>query len=145
MDSQVWIEFFKDNWLVIVVGLIVLLLVVNLVKTVIKWVFVLAIVASLIIYSGYTINDINDTIATVKDDGVNKLKDEALKVMKDEATEAKFTQNKDGSFLIETPNLKVTGAANEDKVKVSLRGLSLGEWSRSEAMNSFIQDAKKNK
>lgn len=37
MDTQVWIEFLKQNWLVIAIALIILFIVLNVVRTVIKW------------------------------------------------------------------------------------------------------------
>ncbi|WP_138495251.1 hypothetical protein [Paenibacillus pinistramenti] len=141
-DYQVWVDYFKQNWLIIVVALVALFLVANLVKTVIKWVLILIIAAFLIVYSGVTLNDIGQAVSTVKDQTVDTMKSEALNLMKNEAKEAAFTQNPDGSFTIKTPNLEVTGESGSDKVKVSLHGVSLGEWSRSDTLEAFIQEAK---
>ncbi|SDF14366.1 hypothetical protein SAMN04488542_10679 [Fontibacillus panacisegetis] len=144
MDFQVWSEFFKQNWLVIVGALVVLFLVVNFVKTVIKWVLVLAIVASVIIYSGISLKDIGNAVTTVTDQAVSISKSEALKMMKNEAKDAKLTQNNDGSYTITTPNLEVTGETGSDKVQVTFRGVSLGEWSMNDTLQAFITEAKRN-
>lgn len=140
-DYHVWADYIKDNWLIIVIALIALFLVANLVKTVIKWVLMIVIIAFIVVYSGISLNDIGGAVTTVKDQTVSTMKEEALGLMIKEAKEAEFKRNPDGSFIITTPNLEVSGAANADKVKVSMHGVSLGEWSRSDTLNKFIQQA----
>lgn len=144
MDVQVWTEFLQENWLVIVVALVILFLVLNFVKTLVKWALVLVIAAFIIIYSGITLKDIGDAVTTVKDQAVSISQSEAMNMMKNEAKEAKFTKNADGSFTIKTPNLEVNGTPGSDKVKVMFRGVSLGEWSVNSTLESFIQEAKQN-
>ncbi|MNE49785.1 hypothetical protein D3C80_1443270 [compost metagenome] len=134
----------KQNWLVIVVALVILFFVVNFVKTVIKWVLVLVIAASVIIYSGISLKDIGEAVSTVKEQALNVSQAEVLKVMKNEAKEAKLTQNSDGSYTITTPNLEVTGQTGSDKVKVTFHGVSLGEWSMNDTLEAFITEAKRN-
>lgn len=144
LDLQVWTEFIKQNWLVIVVALVMLFLILNFVKTVVKWALVLVIAAFVIIYSGISLKDIGDAVSTVKEQAVETSKTEVLKMMKNEAAEAKMTQNPDGTFTITTPNLEVTGTENADKVKVMFRGVSMGEWKVSDTLEAFIQEAKRN-
>ncbi|WP_019635881.1 hypothetical protein [Paenibacillus fonticola] len=144
MDLQVWTEFLKQNWLVIVVALVVLFLILNLVKTVVKWALVIVIAAFIVIYSGITLKDIGDAVNTVKDQAVEISKSEVLNVMRKEAKEAQWVQNEDGTFTITTPNLEVTGTPGSDKVKVTFRGVSLGEWKMSDALETFVQEAKRN-
>ena len=143
MDVQVWIDYAKQNWVLILVALAALFLIANLVKTVIKWVFIVAIAAFLIIYSGISIKDLGSAVTTVKNETLSTMQSEAMDMMTNEAKDAKFEQHSDGSFVITTPNLKVTGEAGSDKVKVSLRGIPLGEWSRSDALDRFIEEAKR--
>lgn len=143
-DLQVWTEFLKENWLVIVVALVILFLVINFVKTVVKWALVLVIAAFIIIYSGITLKDIGEAVSTVKEQAVNISKTEVLNMMKNEAKDAKLTQNPDGTFTITTPNLEVAGQAGSDKVKVTFRDVSLGEWSINDTLEAFIQEAKRN-
>lgn len=144
MDVQVWIDLFKEHWVVFVVALIALLLVINLVRTVIKWVLVLGIAAFIVIYSGISIKDISQAVTTATNDTMSTMKNEAINVMKNEAKDAKMQKNADGSFVIKTPNLEVSGQPGSDKVKVVFRGVSLGEWSRGEALDSFLLEAQKN-
>ena len=144
LGYQVWIEFLKQNWLVIIVALVILFLILNFVKTVVRWVLILVIAASVIIYSGISLKDISEAVSTVKDQAVSATQSEVLNMMKNEAEEAKLTQNPDGTFTITTPNLEVTGTANSDKVKVKFRGVSLGQWSMNTTLEAFIQEAQRN-
>jgi hypothetical protein len=143
MDTQVWSQFIRENWLVIVIALVLLFAVVNLVKTVLKWAIAIIIVAGLFIYSGVTMDQIGEAVNKVKDGTVDTLKSEAQEVMLKEAKEAKYSANADGTFTITSPNIEVRGAAGEDKVEVTFRGVSLGKWSISGTMQSFIEEARK--
>ncbi len=144
MDIQVWTEFLQENWLVIVVALVILFLVINFVKTVVKWALVLIIAAFIIVYSGISLKDIGEAVTTVKEQAVSISKSEALNMMKNEAKDAKLTQNADGTFTITTPNLEVTGKMGDDKAKVSFHGVSLGEWTVNDTLEAFIQEAVRN-
>ncbi|AKG37835.1 hypothetical protein [Paenibacillus durus] len=143
MDTQVWSQFIRENWLVIVIALVLLFAVVNLVKTVLKWAIVIVIIGGLLVYSGVTIDQIGNAVSKVKEETVGTLKNEAQQVMLKEARDAVYTANSDGTFTITTPNIEVKGRAGEDKVNVTFRGVSLGQWSVNETVKSFIEEARK--
>lgn len=142
---EIWFEFIKQNWLVFLIALIVLLAIVSFVKTMIKWALVVVIVAAVAVYSGITWDDVNHAVTTVKDETVQKLKDQALVSMMEEAKKATFKSNEDGTFTVKSPNLELTGTPNSDKVKLSFNGVSLGEWSMNETIRQFVKEAKQNK
>ncbi|RUT48718.1 hypothetical protein EJP82_01940 [Paenibacillus anaericanus] len=146
MDVQVWIEFLKENWLVIVVALVVLFLILNFVKTVVKWALVLVIAAFIIIYSGLSLKDLSSAVSVVTEQATSIGKDQVLNVMKSRAKDAKFTQNSDGTFIItiSNPDVEVTGTIGGDKVKVVSHGISLGEWTVDDTVEAFIQEATRN-
>ncbi|KAA9008689.1 hypothetical protein F4V43_00395 [Paenibacillus spiritus] len=142
-DTQVWSQFLRENWIIIAVALVLLFAVINLVKTMLKWAIVILIVAGLFIYSGITIDQIGGAVSKVTDGTVDTLKTEAQEVMLKEARDAVYTSNGDGTFVITTPNLKVTGAAGDDKVNVTFRGVSLGKWNVTDTLKGFIDEARK--
>ena len=144
MDPAVWSQFIRENWLVIVIALVLLFAVVNLVKTVLKWAIVIIIVVGLFIYSGVTMDQIGSAVNKVTDGTVSTLKSEAQEVMLKEAQDAVYTSGGDGTFTITTPNLEVKGSADEDKVEVIFRGVSLGKWSVTDTTKAFIDEARKN-
>ncbi|WP_342663181.1 ATPase [Paenibacillus assamensis] len=145
MDIQMdtLFEFIKQNWLLFLIALIVLLVIISFVKTMIKWALVVVIVAGVAVYSGVTWKDIDQVVTTVKDETVAKLKDQAIQAMKDEASKATYERNKDGSYTVKTPSLELKGQAGSTKVHVSLGGVSLGEWESTEMIRQFIEGAKK--
>ena len=74
MDTQVWIEFLKQNWLVIAIALIVLFIVLNVVRTVIKWALAVLIIVGLLVYSGISLDKIGEVVTTVKEETVDTIK-----------------------------------------------------------------------
>jgi|DewCreStandDraft_2_1066082.scaffolds.fasta_scaffold12809_3 hypothetical protein len=44
------IDFIQDRWLIIVLALIGIIIIVKLVRSIVKWLFIIAIVAALFIY-----------------------------------------------------------------------------------------------
>lgn len=144
MDTQVWLEFLKQNWLVIAVALIVLFIVVNLVKTVIKWALVILIIGGLLIYSGISLDKIGEVVTTVKNETVDTVKTEAMNMMMKEAKEAKYTSNGDGTYTVKSPNLELKGKSGSKEVEVTFRGMPVGKWDLNETIKDFIGQAKKN-
>lgn len=144
LDTQVWLEFLKQNWLVIAVALIVLFIVVNLVKTVIKWLLVVLIVGGLLIYSGVTLDQIGEVVTTVKNETVDTVKAEVMNLMVKEAKEAKYTSNGDGTFTIKAPNLELKGEKGSKEVDITFRGMPIGKWDMNETIQEYIDQAQNN-
>ncbi|GAB6927152.1 hypothetical protein JCM10914A_11350 [Paenibacillus sp. JCM 10914] len=144
MDTQVWIEFLKQNWLVIAIGLVVLFIVLNVVRTVVKWALAVLIIAGLLIYSGISLDKIGEVVSTVKDETVDTIKTEAMNMMMKEAKEAKYTSNEDGTYTVKAPNLELVGSSTSREVEVSFRGVPVGKWDINDTIQGFINDARNN-
>ncbi|CAM3611317.1 MULTISPECIES: ATPase [Saccharibacillus] len=145
MNTEVWIEFARQNWLILLIALVAVWLVINLIKTMIKWAIAIVIVVALIVYSGVSLDQIQHTVTDVKNEAVAKLQGEALNMLKDEAAEAVFDSGADGSFTVKTTSLKLEGRPNASTVKVTYRGIALGEWERGEQVNALIRAAQSRK
>ncbi|NBD26218.1 hypothetical protein [Paenibacillus glycinis] len=139
-DTDTWVQFFKDNWLFLVIALVVLFIVVRIVKTVVKWLIVVAILAGVVIYSGYSLEDVKSIGTKVAD----SVKQEAISAMAGEAQDATFTNNGDGTFTVKTKNLELNGTPGDGEVKVSFRGASLGTWKIDATIQALIDQAKQN-
>lgn len=139
-DFDTWTTFFKEHWLVLVVALIVLFLIVRIVKTVVKWAIVAVIVIGLVVYSGYSMDDLKDIGSKV----ASTVKQEAVSAMVGEAKDATFVSNADGTFSVKTNNVELTGKPGDKEVAVSFRGASLGKWEIDSTIQSFIDQAKQN-
>jgi hypothetical protein len=143
-DMETWVQFFKDKWLFLLIALIVLFIVLRIVKTVIKWLVVVVIIAGVIVYSGYSLEDLKSIGSTIGTKVAESVKQEAVTAMAGEAKDAKYTSNGDGTFTITTKNLELIGAPGDNEVKVSFRGTPLGTWKIDDAIQSLIDQAKKN-
>lgn len=144
MNTQVWSDFLQQNWLIIVIALIVLFVVLGLVKTMVKWAIAIIIVIALVVYSGVSLEKIKDVVNDVTTETVDTLKSEAMNLMMKESKEAKYKADAAGNFTITTPNLELKGEKGKDKVDVSLRGVSLGKWKINDTVQSFINESKAN-
>lgn len=139
-------SFVQDQWLVIAGAVIVLLLVVKLVKTAIKWAVILAIVAGVLVYGA----NYKDTLTSIKDAVVetatstvaDSIKQQAADAIKNEAKEAKFTSNPDGSYTIKSKSVQVEGKPGSDTVKVTIAGQTFNM--KADALQAFVEQAKKN-
>jgi len=138
LDTDAWLTFLQDNWIVIAVAIVAILLVMKLVKTVLKWVLVAAIVIGIATYGGFSIDDIKEAGAKVTDEA----KDQAIKAMAGEANEATYTANDDGSYTIKTKNLELNGVPNSGEVSVKFRGISLGTWDLQGEVRDFVVKAR---
>lgn len=145
MNIEVIKEFVMQNWLVIVVALIILFFVLNVVKTVLKWAIAIIIIAALLIYSGISIDQIKQTVSDVQSSTMDTLKKEATNIMVKEASKATYAKGQDGQFTITSPNVEIKGTAGSNKVNVTLRGISLGEWNLdNETIRTFVEQARGN-
>ncbi|WP_141500168.1 hypothetical protein [Paenibacillus luteus] len=139
-DLDTWTAFFKEHWLVLVIALIVLLIIVRIVKTVLKWALVAAIVLGLVVYSGYSMDDLKEIGTKVAD----TVKQEAINAMVGEAKDATFVNNGDGTFTVKTKNVELSGEPGVNEVAVSFRGTQLGKWEIDSTIQTFIDKAKQN-
>jgi len=144
-DSEAWSQFIQDHWIVVAAVLLAIIVVVKVVKTVVKWVLVAAIVIGFAVYGGYNIEDLKEVGSKVSEVGskvTDELKDQAIKTMAGEASEAKYVDNADGSYTITTSNLELDGVPNSGKVSVKLRGVSLGTWDMEGQVRDFVSQAR---
>lgn len=140
-------SFAQDQWPIIAGAVVVLLIIVKLVKTAVKWAIILAIAAGLLVYG----SNYKDTLGSIKDAVVetasgtvaDSLKREAAKAIQDEAKEAKYTANADGSFTIKSKSVQVTGKPGDQTVVVTVAGQTF-HMKMVDAVSAFIEQAKKN-
>ena len=89
-DLETWKQFLTDRWYVLVIALIALLIVIKIVKTVVKWLLVAVIVIGVLLYSGYSLEDLRvdklkELGAQITEQAAAALKREALEAMAGEA------------------------------------------------------------
>lgn len=134
------ITFLQERWFVIAAALVILFIIMNVVKTVLKWVIVLALIAGVLFYGANYIGDLDSLSTQV----IATVKNEAIKAMAGEAKDANYEVSKEGAFVITSNNLKLEGTAGSNEAKLSYRGKSLGTIKIDETIQTFITEAKKN-
>lgn len=139
-DTETWTTFLKDNWMVIAIALVVLFLIIRIVKTVVKWAVVAVVVIGLILYSGYSLDDVKE-IGTKVMAGV---KEEALNAMVGDAKDAEYTINDDGTYTVKTDSIELKGEVGASEVKVSLHGAPYITFQLEGVIQTFIDQAKQN-
>ncbi|WP_246070689.1 hypothetical protein [Paenibacillus kobensis] len=139
-DTDTWQTFLQDNWLVLALALVALLVVVRIVKTFVKWALVAVILVGVVMYSGYTLDDVKSIGTKVTD----SVKQEAIAAMAGEAKDATYTANDDGSFTVKTSNLELTGKPGEAEVEVKFRGTKIGSLKIDDTIRTLIDTAKSN-
>ncbi|TYP71360.1 hypothetical protein [Paenibacillus methanolicus] len=140
-----WAQFFQDNWFVLVIALVVLWLVIRIVRTVVKWLIVAVIIVGIIVYSGYTLDDLKSIdLKEIGSTITDKFKEQAISAMAGEAKEATFTNNADGTFTVKSKNVELTGTPGAGEVKVKFQGNALGTWKIDDAIQALITQAKTN-
>jgi len=154
-DWETWLTFIQERWYVLVIGLIILLIVVNVVKTVAKWGLIVLIVLGLIMYSGYTLDDVKNIGTELVTSGIEELKEigskvadnvkqDALDAMVEEAKSATYAAGKDGSYTVTTSSLVVSGQTGSDEVSISLKGAPAFKVKSNDTIAEFIAQAQKN-
>lgn len=139
--------FLADKWFIVAIALLLVILIVKVVKTVIKWLIIVVIIAGVLVYGGNyeaTFNQIKDTLVDmagqVADSQIQKT---VWNAIEKEAKEAQYTSNPDGSFTIQTKSLKLEGRDGSADVKVTVLGQSFNLKVDS-AVRKFIDQAKQN-
>ncbi|CAG7616355.1 hypothetical protein PAESOLCIP111_01896 [Paenibacillus solanacearum] len=135
--------FLAERWYIILGALIVLFLVIKIVKTVIKWVIVLAIVAGLFFYGASYKDQLLELGTTVGAKVAAEAKTQAMNAIGQEVKEAKYSQNADGSFTIMTKSVKVEGKPGAAEVQVTFMNQTF-TVKVDDMVKTFIEQAKKN-
>lgn len=135
--------FLQERWYIVAIVIIVLFLVVRIVKTVVKWAIVLALLAGLWFYGASYKDKLMEMGSTVVNSAVNEIKDQAVKAVANEAKEAKYTVNPDGSFAVMTKSVKVEGKPGSSEVKVTFMNQTF-TMNADGAIKALIEEAKKN-
>ena len=146
-DLETWKQFLSERWYVLVIALVVMLIIIKIVKTVVKWLLVAAIVIGVLLYSGYSLEDLRvdrlkELGEQLREQAVTTLTREVLEAMSGEASNAVYTAGEDGTFTVKSSSLVITGKIGEEEVSVSYLGAPLGRVKVDETIESFIGRAK---
>ncbi|MCP3774698.1 hypothetical protein NLX71_15505 [Paenibacillus sp. MZ04-78.2] len=143
MEVDFVTAFLSERWYVLVGALIVLFLVIKVVKTVIKWALVLAILAGLIWYGASYKDQLLELGTTVGAKVAAEVKNQMVKAITDEVKEAKYSQNADGSYTVSTRTVQLEGKSGSSDVQVTFMNQTF-TMKLDDVLKGFIDQAKKN-
>lgn len=132
-------SFLQDRWFVIVAAIVILFIVIKIVKTVIKWVIVLAVLAGLFFYGA----SYKEQLLNIGTAVTAEVKNQAVKAVTGEMKEAEYKLNPDGSFTVTTKSVRLDGKPGSNEVKVTFMNQTF-TMKVDDVLNGLIEQAKKN-
>lgn len=126
-------DFAQDQWYILAGAGVLLLIVVNVVKTMVKWALV-AVIALGVLFYGANYQD--------------ALKDEVFSAMIGESETAQYSEQADGTFTVTSKSLTIEGKKGSDEVtvyyEIAGKSFKLTSFSLTDEMTKFIEAAKAN-
>jgi hypothetical protein len=142
MESLV--SFLQEQWPYAVAALVAIMLIVRFVKSVIRWLMIVAVGAALVVfflnYDGGSLTEAGKHLA---EKAVSYTKETAVDGLLGEVKEAQYTQQADGTFEVATPNFKLRGALGTSDAVLVVKGQEF-PLQLSEPLKQFIEQAKEN-
>jgi hypothetical protein len=132
-------SFLQERWYIIVAVIILLFIVVRIVKTVIKWVIVLALLGGLYFYGAIY----KDQLINIGSAVTTEAKNQAIKIVTSEINDAQYKLNADGTFTVTTKSVSLDGKPGSSEVKVTFMNQTF-TVQMSDVLNAVIEQAKKN-
>lgn len=135
-----WMEFARDHWWMILIAIVIAVILVRIVKSVLKWLFVLLIAAAILIYGfNYTPDEIREAGSKLAE-AVETTKDKAINAMLGDAGEARFEKTEDG-FRIEGGRFVLEGKDGSGEVVLTSFGQEF-TIELNEQIRAFIENVK---
>ncbi|MFH5181937.1 hypothetical protein ACHHV8_04485 [Paenibacillus sp. TAB 01] len=131
--------FLQERWFIIVAAIVVLFIVIRIVKTVVKWVLVLAVLAGLFFYGA----SYKEQLMNIGTAATAEVKNQAVKVVSGEMKEAQYKQNPDGTFTVMTKSVRLDGQPGSSDVKVTFMNQTF-TMKVDDVLNALIEQAKNN-
>ncbi|WP_249861752.1 hypothetical protein [Paenibacillus konkukensis] len=131
--------FLEERWFVVVAAIVVLFIVVKIVKTLVKWIIVLAVIAGLFFYGA----SYKDKLMEIGTAVTAEAKAQAIKTISGEMKDAQYKQNPDGTFTVTTKSLRIDGNPGANEVKVTFMNQTF-TMKMDDVVNALIEQAKKN-
>jgi hypothetical protein len=134
-----WLQFAQENWVLLAAALIVIIIVINVLKTVAKWLLIVAIIAG-VAYYGF---DYTEKLKEVGGQVMDYALQQAFDYMAGDAENAEYTADDDGGFTIRSEHLTIRGKLGSDEVVITFKGQSF-TLKINDAIQAYIDRAKAN-
>jgi hypothetical protein len=136
-----WAAFVQDKWLLIIIAIVVLFLVMKIMKTFVKWILVLAVIAAVVYYGSTYADKLTGLKTTLGNAVADEAKQQLTNAIVGEGKDADYIKHADGSYTIHTKNIKLDGKPGSDQAEVSFMGQSY-KVTINKTIQKFIDEAK---
>lgn len=134
-------SFALENWLWLVIAAIGLIIVINVVKTVIKWAIVIIVVGGILIYGfNYDVG----TLKNLSENAVNYTKEQAMKSLLNEAVNATYEVDGNGNYTVKTKSATLRGKVGAEQAELEIMGQKF-TINVDQALKVFIDQIKEKK
>jgi hypothetical protein len=132
-------NFLHDRWFIVIAAIVALFVVVKVLKTVVKWVIVLAVIGALIFYGA----NYKDKLGMIGGELLDGAKSVAVSKLADEMKDAKYENHPDGTYTITSKNVKLEGQSGSDEVSITFKGKTV-TVKINNLIRAYIEGAKNN-
>jgi hypothetical protein len=135
--------FLAQRWYLVLAALVVLWLAIKLVKAVLRWVIVLAVLAGLAALVVHDRDHLRELGATVGTKVAAETRDLAVQALQSEMQDARYDVSRNGEFHLATRSVQVDGKAGAEEVRVTFQGHSF-TMKVDENLRGLIEQARRN-
>jgi hypothetical protein len=140
MMPEQWLTFVQEKWWLVLAAVVALLIVINVVKTVLKWVLIAAIIGAVLVYGA----NYKDELTAMSDKMLAETKEQAFQAFARQALQAEYEANADGTYAVYTDSLRVEGEEGSKEVTVFWKGVRIGTFQIDATIGAFLKQAKEN-
>lgn len=134
-----WLQFAQEQWYVLLIGLVAVIVIINVVKALVKWLLIIAIVAGIAYYA----IDYTDKIKDVGGQIMDLALEQALEAMSGDAGSAQYMSDADGNYMIIGENITIHGNISSEEVEIEFKGQKI-KIRMNDIIREYVQKVKDN-
>jgi hypothetical protein len=115
------LAFVQDRWLMILIVVIAIILIFKIMKSIVKWLFILALIAAIIIYGSNYSGEIKEIGSKI----VDYSKEEAIKAFIGDSSDSSYVTTEDGGYTVTKGSFSLQGTKGSKDVILTYKGQSI--------------------
>lgn len=138
--SEQWLLFVQEKWWILAIAAVALIVIVSVVKTVIKWVAVIAIIVGVLLYG----STYKDELTAMSGRMLAEAKDLAYQAILEQALNATYESHEDGTYTVYTDSVRVEGEEGSNEITLYWKDMKVGTFQIDDTIRAFMEQAKQN-
>lgn len=119
------INLVTQNYVTLIIGFVIVLGVISLIKSVVKWILTVLIVVGILIFAYNNMDDLKDYENIASAQVLEDTKNTVLTDMLGSTKGWEYTEEKDGSYKLSKDKVSISGKLGEKEAKLSLNGFTV--------------------